>query len=221
MDMRQARNGILRLAVLVEGGLVVLALALGWLVGLSPALAIKWNWFDALRGVVLTIPLLLVGFLLLRWPFGPFRRIKQFTYEILCPLLAPCTRTDLLGISVLAGFGEEMLFRGVFQAVFTRWLNTGLSLLLASALFGILHAVTFTYAVLAFAMGAYLGGIWLLTENLLVPIIAHTLYDFVLLWYLLYGPGIPPQLLQDLGEKLGEAAPGQAESPEGKDPFGE
>jgi len=219
--MRQARNSVLWLAVLVEGGLVVLALALGWLVGLAPALAIHWNWFDALRGVVLTIPLLLVGFLLLRWPFGPFLRIKQFTHEILCPLLAPCTRTDLLGISVLAGVGEEMLFRGVFQAVFSLWLNTAWGLLLASALFGVLHAVTFTYAVLAFAMGAYLGGIWLFTENLLVPIIAHTLYDFVLLWYLLYGPGIPPQLGQEPGEKLREAAPGQIDNAEEKDPFGE
>src|SRR5271166_425787 len=105
-NLQRARNDVLRLAVLVEGGLVVLAVVLGWLLRLSPAQDIHWDWFDACRGVVLTLPLLLVGFLLLRWPFGPFLRIKQFTQEILCPMLAPCTRTDLFGISLLAGFGE-------------------------------------------------------------------------------------------------------------------
>jgi membrane protease YdiL (CAAX protease family) len=39
------------------------------------------------------------------------------------------------------------------------------------------------YLVLAGLIGLYLGGIWLATGNLLVPIIAHAMYDFVALVY--------------------------------------
>jgi membrane protease YdiL (CAAX protease family) len=93
---------------------------------------------------------------------------------------------DLLAIATLAGVGEEMLFRGVFQGVLSRWAGVGVGLTLASALFGVLHAITFTYAVLAALAGAFLGALWLWTGNLLTPIIVHTLYDFLLLVYLLY-----------------------------------
>jgi uncharacterized protein len=214
-NLQRARNAVLLLAFLVEGGLVVLALVLGWLLGLSPAKDIRWDWFDAGRGAALTLPLLFVGFLLLRWPFGPFLRIKQFTHEILCPMLAPCTRTDLFGISLLAGFGEEMLFRGVVQVVLTQWLHSPVwGLALASILFGLLHAVTFTYAVVACLMGVYLGCSWLFTKNLLVPIVTHTLYDFVLLWYLLHGPGMPANLRQKVEEWTDDAE-------EEKEPFRE
>jgi hypothetical protein len=49
-----------------------------------------------------------------------------------------------------------------------------------------LHAVTVTYAVLATAVGAYLGWLALTTGNLLVPMIAHGLYDFVASVYLIH-----------------------------------
>jgi membrane protease YdiL (CAAX protease family) len=55
-------------------------------------------------------------------------------------------------------------------------------------LFGLLHPITPTYAVLAALMGAYLGGVWLASGNLLVPIVAHALYDFIALAYLLAPP---------------------------------
>jgi hypothetical protein len=44
--------------------------------------------------------------------------------------------------------------------------------------------------VLAAIVGIYLGAIWLLTGNLLVPIVAHAVYDFVALtWFLKGGLG--------------------------------
>src|SRR6266567_3525912 len=50
-------------------------------------------------------------------------------------------------------------------------------LVLASVLFGVAHAITLTYALLAAAMGAWLGWLWLWCDNLLPAILAHALYD--------------------------------------------
>ena len=55
------------------------------------------------------------------------------------------------------------------------------ALALASIAFGLAHAVTPAYAVIATVFGAYFGWIWLATGNLLVVVVAHAVYDFVVL----------------------------------------
>jgi membrane protease YdiL (CAAX protease family) len=187
------RQAVVLLAIVVEGGMIVLAWLLGWLLDQQPLLAFTWDWRAALYGVLAALPMLVLFLAALRWPVGPLARVKRFSEQVLYPLLAPCSVLDLLGISLLAGLGEEMLFRGVFQGVFARWMGPLMGLALASVLFGVMHAVTTTYAVLAALMGAYLGWLWTATDNLLAPAVTHALYDFVVLLYLLRGPGAPPQ----------------------------
>jgi membrane protease YdiL (CAAX protease family) len=187
------RQVVVTLAIVVEGGMIVLAWVFGWLVDQPPLLYFSWDLRAALYGVVAALPMLALFLVLLRWPVGPLARVKRFSEQVLYPLMAPCSVLDLLGISLLAGLGEEMLFRGVFQGVFVRWLPPVLGLALASVLFGVMHAVTATYALLAALMGAYLGWLWMQTGNLLAPAITHALYDFVVLLYLLRGPGAPPE----------------------------
>ena len=82
-----------------------------------------------------------------------------------------------------------MLFRGLIQGALGRWLGPGPGLALASLCFVLLHPITPAYVVIASLMGAYLGGVWLASGNLLVVIVAHALYDFVALLILLRGPG--------------------------------
>ena len=53
-----------------------------------------------------------------------------------------------------AGIGEELLFRGVVQALLERWLGPWIALGVASILFGLVHALTPTYALLAAFAGA-------------------------------------------------------------------
>jgi len=48
-----------------------------------------------------------------------------------------------------------------------------------------LHTITPAYALLAALIGLYLGGIWMATDNLLVPITIHAVYDFLVLLYLI------------------------------------
>ena len=103
--------------------------------------------------------------------------IQRFSEQVIRPLLAPCSLLDLLGISVLAGLGEEMLFRGVLQEAFTNWFNIWVGVIVASVLFGVLHSITVTYALLAALMGVYLGCVFSVfryaDHNLLAVIITH------------------------------------------------
>jgi len=133
---------------------------------------------------------MLIGFLaMVRWPVGPLHSIKKFTDTVIRPLMASCTLVDLFGISVLAGVGEEMLFRGLMQDLFANWIPLAAAVVLAAVLFGMMHAVTVTYAVLAAVIGIYLGAVYVWTDNLLAPMIAHGLYDFVVLLYLVFTDG--------------------------------
>lgn len=60
-----------------------------------------------------------------------------------------------------------------------------LAVVLASALFGAFHLITWTYAIISAFIGAYLGLLWIWTGNLLTPIVTHSVYDFAALVYFL------------------------------------
>jgi membrane protease YdiL (CAAX protease family) len=183
------RATIILMAVVVEGGLIVLAIGLGWLIDREPFANLRLSVADALWGLTAALPMGVLFLAMIRWPVGPLRGLKAFTDSVIRPMLAPCTTADLFGISVLAGVGEEALFRGLVQDTLAVWMPPGAALALASLLFGVMHAVTPTYAVLAALMGAYLGGLYAWTGGLLAPMVAHGVYDFGVLLYLQYGPG--------------------------------
>lgn len=190
-DQPTDRQGIVLLAITVEGGLIIIAWILGWILGPLPLEHFTFTALGTLHGVLATIPIFLVFLATYHYPIGPLRRLKQVSAEFIGPVLASCTVIDMLGISILAGLGEEMLFRGVLQAAFDQWMPFWLALVLASVLFGVLHAITPAYAVLATVMGAYLGWLYHFTGNLFVPSLVHALYDFLVLLYLLRGPEGP------------------------------
>ena len=52
-------------------------------------------------------------------------------------------------------------------------------LLISSLLFGLAHAITRTYVILAGLAGVFFGLQWHYTGNLLAPIISHAVYDYL------------------------------------------
>ena len=110
---------------------------------------------------------------------GPLRRIHDRVKSILGPAIREMSGLDLVLLSVAAGVGEEVLFRGVLQTVLGAH-----GLWVSSLLFGVLHALTFTYFVLAGLIGLYCGWLFQVTGNLLAPVLVHALYDIVALWRL-------------------------------------
>ena len=182
------------LAAAFEGGLVVVALALGWLVGQKPLESFRWTPADAGWGVAATLPPLVLLWLCLKCPLRPTKQLVRVVDTQLLPLFRDCHIFDLAVISVLAGLGEEMLFRGVIQQAVADAVSgqagPWIGLAVAAILFGLAHRITTAYAVLAGLLGLYLGGVWLITDNLLVPIMAHALYDFLALVYLVRIRGV-------------------------------
>jgi hypothetical protein len=184
MGGARRRLWLILLGVGFEGGFALLALLLGWLLEQPPLESFRWSLREAAGGVAACLPLVLGALALMRWPIGPLRQIQQFSEEVIGPLFRSSGVLDLAVISLLAGVGEEMVFRGVLQPVLGRWLGALPGLLLASILFGLLHPITPAYVVLAAAIGVYLGCLFEWTQSLLLVIVAHALYDFLVLLYL-------------------------------------
>ncbi len=84
-------------------------------------------------------------------------------------------------ISVAAGWGEELLFRGFLQAGLDAWLTPWGAIAITSLLFGLVHSISLAYFALAAGISFYLGFLFWHFESLWVPIIAHTVYDFLML----------------------------------------
>lgn len=167
-------------AGLFEGALLVAAFLLGWLAGVNPTAQLRWSSSDLLMGCLATGPmlLLLLACFLSRWK--GLTTIRDFLRDAVGPLLNRCRVHDLLLLALLAGLCEEVLFRGFLYG----WLapiHPMLAILVTNVLFGAAHAVTPVYGLLAAFLGLYLTALLAAdpTPNLLIPIVAHTLYDFV------------------------------------------
>jgi uncharacterized protein len=172
-------------AVFFEAGLAPFSLLLGWLLGHPPLDQFVWSGADALRGAAAAMPLIAMFLAMLRWPVGPLAKVKEFCEKEIVPLFDESDWSELALISLSAGVGEEMLFRGVLQSSLMDWLGVGWGVTLASILFGVLHPISIYYIIIAGFLGLYLGGIWIYNGNLLTVMVTHALYDFVALGYLI------------------------------------
>jgi membrane protease YdiL (CAAX protease family) len=201
---RAARpHGFLRTAILFEGGLVILALALGWLFQVQPFGSVRVTARAVSTGLLATLPPLLALTLLLRSNASRLSRLVREVERLIGPLFEGASVGAVALVSILAGVGEESLFRGVLQPALGSVAGPWMALVVVSAVFGLVHFVTATYAFLAGLIGLYLGWLFLWTGNLLVPIVVHALYDFVALTILVRrvrsGAGDGPEPLPAAG----------------------
>lgn len=173
------------LACAVEAVLLIVALVLARLFGQPLFSDLHWSLIDLLLGLVASVPLCVLFWWMLRSSFSPLARIRRLLVAGLRPFFAPWSLVQLAFISILAGLCEEVLFRSVIQGTLSANAGPFIALIIASALFGVAHLVTLAYAVIAAAIGAYFGVLWLLGGNLLIPITAHAAYDFLALVYFL------------------------------------
>lgn len=102
-------------------------------------------------------------------------------------LLRGCSFWHVIALSLSAGVGEELLFRGWLQGTLVRELEvfgTGgiaFAILLASLMFGIVHPLSRGYVAVATVLGVILGVTAYWTQNIFTAIIGHAVYDAILM----------------------------------------
>jgi membrane protease YdiL (CAAX protease family) len=106
----------------------------------------------------------------------------------LSELLNNCSVFQMIALSLAAGVGEEMLFRGWLQGTLVeQWQPTFgatgvcIAIALSSAVFGFAHPLSRGYIAIAFLLGLVLGGFAWCCNNVLIAIMAHATYDAVLM----------------------------------------
>lgn len=84
---------------------------------------------------------------------------------------------------LLVAPGEELIFRGVVQGLFKRAYGPLPAILITSALFGVAHYIALSgsgklvYVAVAAILGLILGTIYELSDNLVVPTLAHGIWN--------------------------------------------
>ncbi|MGY6554262.1 MAG: CPBP family intramembrane glutamic endopeptidase [Wenzhouxiangella sp.] len=169
----------------LQFGIVVLAVLLALVFRLDLRAQIEFSIEAVNWAVVGTIPLLLSVWVLAdtRWAWAA--ELQRLMREIVVPLFRTAPAGTVILVSLLAGVGEELLFRGVIQGGLSGLIGPWPALILASVVFGLMHALTRAYFVVATLMGLYLGLFYLWTGNLLIPVLIHFLYDWAVLRYYL------------------------------------
>ena len=168
-------------ACLFEASLTLVAVVLGMIANINPFEYLHFSEIAILYGVIGTAPLFILFLSLEQIQHTKVSGIKDLLLKTLGPGLHKYHWTDLLILASIAGFSEEVLFRGVIQPWIEQAWGAMTGLMVSNLIFGLVHAVTPLYAVLATLVGIYLGLALEITgdKNLLVPIIIHGLYDFL------------------------------------------
>ena len=161
--------------------MLLLAWGLARWLEVSPAAYLRLTPATVLWGLLATAPLLLGLFWMLTSPAAPVRGLVDLVTQQIGPLVSRCTLVQLGCLAAVAGISEEVLFRGVVQPALAAGLPETVALVVASVLFGLVHAASRVYALFATVMGLYLGALFLLQGSLSPPILAHGLYDLVAL----------------------------------------
>ncbi len=175
------RKAFLKVATYFEASLVVVAYIIGWWGNVDPLANLHLQLDAWLWGMAGTVPLYLLFLLSYQLPLGRLYAIKRFLIDRLGPFLNACHWTELLYLGILAGFTEEILFRGLLQPLMESHWGWTAGLVGSNILFAMAHFITPLYALLAGLTGLYLGfsldfgG----ERNLLIPVFIHALYDFL------------------------------------------
>lgn len=130
---------------------------------------------DGLLGVALAAAIVGASGVIYRlWP-----AYRSSADAYLAFVIKPLIWPDLLWLGLLPGLSEELLFRGVMLSALGM---NGLAVIVSSLVFGVLHLSNiqqWPYVVWATIVGLGLGFSAIATGNLLVPIVAHIITNWV------------------------------------------
>jgi uncharacterized protein len=138
---------------------------------------LRWSFSttDVFLGLGLGLVISLLSGLIYRL-CPPYRKSADYYLEI---VIKPLVLPDLIWLGILPALSEELLFRGVMLPALG--LNY-VAVIVSSLAFGILHlsgSEQWPYVIWATIIGLILGFSALFTGNLLVPIMAHMITNWI------------------------------------------
>lgn len=170
-----------------QGGIGVVGLGLVWWLGIP----LQWQGLAPAEALLLGVLGAGLTYLLLllvskipglfpddlgRQMRGLYRFARSYSWPV------------LVALSVLAGVGEELLFRGAVQGLALDYLPSWAAVLVAAVLFGAVHYVSFTYFVMATGLGLVMGSAYQLSGSLTLVMVWHAVYDMIAIYCLLTYP---------------------------------
>jgi len=167
--------------MLFEAGLGLAGVGLIWLADLSLRSQLEVTQSAVARGLLATLPLVAMLMVLLLSPWKPVVEFRREVESIVRTLFVNSSWLEIALISLAAGVGEELLFRGALQPLLARWAPPVVAISVVSLLFGLAHAMSTTYFVAATLVGFYFGWLAMAYDDLIAPMLAHGLYDFIAL----------------------------------------
>ncbi len=179
--MQYPRFKILLLAFLMEGMAFLIALLLAKYFGIDIFPLTNNPFRDILIGTAVVLPPFAFFLFTLSEKAKTITLLKSLRKIVITDvksIFANSRLIDLIVISMIAGFAEEVLFRGVVQVKF--------GIVVASIVFGLVHLVSPAYVIVSTLMGFYIGAFFLASGSLLIPIQMHFTYDLGALIYLRY-----------------------------------
>lgn len=178
-----SRNSVIVLSIVLEAALLLVAAVWMYFAHIELRGHFQFQALPLLWGIALSIAssALAIALVVLGKRISFLSGLTKMSEEFLQPLVGLLGPADILLLSLLSGFCEEVLFRGILQAQ--------IGVFAASFVFGIFHDPSFkqkSYIILATLAGLALGLLYQWTGNLWSCILAHAAHNFVAMISLRY-----------------------------------
>lgn len=174
-------------AIAFQGGIALVALLALWLFGIPVQNDGLGTAVAVLLGTLAGVGTYGVLYLLSRVPgfHSPTMTrhlldLRRFVLDYSWPVL--------ITLALLAGFGEELLFRAVIQGWPAAAGYPWLGLLAGALLFGLAHCLSLAYFAVTALMGLALGLAYLHSNSLLLVMVWHGVYDLIAIYLLRHYP---------------------------------
>ena len=181
------------MAAMFELGIGLFAVILASFVGVHPheTMPKLTEYFRVAAGFIGGIAVGVVMVLMVHgleiFRFRWMEEASDIAEKHLSVLLRGCNVWHLIALSLAAGVGEELLFRGWLQGTLLRELEilgiggVAFAIFLSSLMFGLVHPLSRGYVAVATVLGIVLGITAYWSQNLFMAIIGHAVYDAILM----------------------------------------
>ncbi len=179
--MQTGQYNLTKVIVLTEGFLFVVALIWGYYINVNPFALISFNLKDILLAFAACLLLITINFISIRYlsKYINFFEIIKKSFTRVSNVFQDTNWYQAIIIGLISGTAEELFFRGILQEQF--------GIIFASLIFGLFHISdkeTVNYGIYTVVVGFYLGGLYILTGNLLVPLLVHVINNILAIPYI-------------------------------------